>query len=149
MNGPQLIAVFKLARSFIACGLGCVFLYLSFQTGMPNTNNPIIISTGTEELLIRYVLRFINLEPKEAFFQISLVFFILSATRLIEAIGLWFDKNWASYLAIASGLIYATLATYSLNQKFSWVTVLVLILSLLISAYLTFRLIKKRHGAKQ
>ena len=148
MNGLKLIAIFKLARSFIACGLGCVFLYLSFQTGMPNTNNPIIISTGTEELLIRYVLRFINLEPKEAFFQISLVFFILSATRLIEAIGLWFDKNWASYLAIASGLIYATLATYSLNQKFSWITALVLILSLLVSAYLTVRLIKGKEGLK-
>jgi uncharacterized membrane protein (DUF2068 family) len=115
---------------------------------MPNTNTPIIISTGTEELLIRHILRFINLEPKEAFFQISLVFFILSATRLIEAIGLWFDKNWASYLAIASGLIYTTLAIYSLNQKFSWVTLLVLILSLLVSAYLTVRLIKAKEGLK-
>ena len=128
----------------MACGLGCVFLYLSFQISIPDTSLfPKFFVAGTDVMLIRQGLGFIHLEPKELFFQSSLVFFILCAMRLIEAIGLWFDQNWASYLTIASALIYVILATYLLNQKFSWFTLIAVMIALLISAYLIIRLIKK------
>ena len=56
--------------------------------------------------------------------------FLYAFFRLMEAYGLWFERNWAAWLAVVSGGIYLPIEIYKLAEKFTWIRVSVLVLNL-------------------
>jgi len=56
--------------------------------------------------------------------------FLYAFFRLLEAYGLWFERNWAAWLAVVSGGIYLPIEIYKLAEKFTWIRISVLVLNL-------------------
>jgi len=54
------------------------------------------------------------------------IIFLYAFLRLLEAYGLWFERNWAAWLAVVSCGIYLPIEIYKLVEKFTWIRVSVL-----------------------
>jgi uncharacterized membrane protein (DUF2068 family) len=72
-----------------------------------------------------------------------------TAIRWIEAYGLWLEKGWAEWLAVASGAIYIPAELYEIAEGANWLKVLLLIVNVCIVAYLSYVLWRTRHDRAQ
>lgn len=73
---------------------------------------------------------------------------LLYATiRLTEAYGLWKQKTWAEWLALAGGCIYLPFEVYEIYVKVTVVRVSALVFNLLIVLLMTRVLLQKRKNA--
>lgn len=72
---------------------------------------------------------------------------LYSTIRLVEAYGLWKQKTWAEWLALAGGCIYLPFEVYEIYAKVTWVRVSALIFNLLIVLLMTGVLLQKRKNA--
>ena len=69
---------------------------------------------------------------------------LYSLIRFAEAYGLWNDRLWAIWFAVASGALFLPLELFELSEKFTIVRSVILLLNILLVFYL-FRL--SRHRA--
>ena len=76
------------------------------------------------------------------FLSISAI--IYSLIRFAEAYGLWYDRLWALWFAIASGALFLPMEMYELTENFTVVRIVILLMNTLLVFYL-FRL--SRHKA--
>ncbi len=58
------------------------------------------------------------------------------AVRWIEAYGLWLEKRWAEWLAVASGGIYVPAELVEIVRGITWTKILLLTINVCIVAYL-------------
>ncbi len=72
---------------------------------------------------------------------------LYSTIRLVEAYGLWKQKTWAEWLALAGGCIYLPIEVYEIYAKVTWVRVSALVFNLLIVLLMTRVLLQKRRNA--
>jgi uncharacterized membrane protein (DUF2068 family) len=72
---------------------------------------------------------------------------LYSTIRLVEAYGLWKQKTWAEWLALAGGCIYLPFEVYEIYVKVTVVRVSALVFNLLIVLLMTFVLLQKRKNA--
>lgn len=72
---------------------------------------------------------------------------LYSTIRLVEAYGLWKQKTWAEWLALAGGCIYLPLEVYEIYVKVTVVRVSTLVFNLLIVLLMTRVLLQKRKNA--
>lgn len=71
---------------------------------------------------------------------------LYAAVRGVEAYGLWYERRWAEWFALASGGIYLPVELYELIHRVTWVRAVVLLTNLGIVAYMAYAL---RHSADQ
>jgi len=71
-----------------------------------------------------------------------------SAARLVEAYGLWRERTWAEWFAVASGGLYIPIEVYELWKHGTWATVSMLAVNALIVAYLGFLLWRGRDARR-
>jgi uncharacterized membrane protein (DUF2068 family) len=71
---------------------------------------------------------------------------LYAVVRLTEAYGLWNERRWAEWFALASSAIYVPVEVYELLHRFNWIKVAILGANLLIVAYMAYAL---RHSADQ
>jgi len=64
--------------------------------------------------------------------------FAYAGIRLVEAYGLWLQRRWAEWLAVASGSIYVPIEIYELFTGISWIKVLTLTINLSIVIYMGY-----------
>jgi uncharacterized membrane protein (DUF2068 family) len=76
--------------------------------------------------------------------QIAGVAFAYAAVRLIEAYGLWQQRRWAEWFAVASGGIYVPLELYELFHRASWIKAGTLMVNVCIMIYM-FYVLKKEY----
>lgn len=62
--------------------------------------------------------------------------FTYASVRFIEAYGLWRQKIWAKWFAVASGSIYVPIEIYELFFGISWLKISTLIINICIVAYM-------------
>jgi uncharacterized membrane protein (DUF2068 family) len=67
-----------------------------------------------------------------------------SLIRLGEAYGLWFDRQWAQWLGVASGGIYVPIELYELFHHASWVKLISLLANVGVVVFLVQRI--ARHS---
>jgi len=67
-----------------------------------------------------------------------------SALRFAEAYGLWRERVWAEWLALASGAIYLPFEVYELTRRFNLVRVSVLLVNLAVIVYMVFLRLEAR-----
>lgn len=142
IRGVQLIALLKLIRSIIAFVLAGIFYYISSNIDSIDFNNSFKFLFNNQDVILTLLLSYFQPQNSEVFFYIALVFLSLGSLRLFESIGLLLDKSWALYSSIVTGVVYISLTTYLLYEKFLIVTLIFLTLSTLITIYLLLRCIK-------
>ncbi len=72
-----------------------------------------------------------------------------TAIRWIEAYGLWLEKSWAEWLAVASSAIYIPAELYEIEERTSWLKMLLLAVNVCIVAYLGYVLWRARRDGTQ
>lgn len=65
--------------------------------------------------------------------------------RGIEAYGLWKERRWAEWFALAAGGLYVPVEIYELVHRVSWLKAAVLTTNLLIVAYMAYLLLHPRE----
>ena len=73
--------------------------------------------------------------------------FTYATIRIAEGIGLWFDKAWAEWLGVASGLIYVPFELYHLAHGVTTLKVVTFGLNILVVAILADALWRRRRRA--
>lgn len=69
-----------------------------------------------------------------------------AAFRFIEAWGLWRERRWATWLALASGAVYLPIELYEFIHTHHWAAAVVFAVNLLIVAVLVFRWRSRRDA---
>ncbi len=69
-----------------------------------------------------------------------------ASLRLIEAYGLWQERRWAEWLAVASGSIYVPIELYELFTGVSWIKIFTLSVNIGIVAYMGYVLKSRDNG---
>ena len=72
---------------------------------------------------------------------------LYSTLRFVEAYGLWKQKTWAEWLALAGGSIYLPFEVYEICARVTVVRVSALLFNLLIVLLMTRVLLQKRKNA--
>ncbi len=70
------------------------------------------------------------------------------AVRWIEAYGLWQEKRWAEWLAVASGGIYVPAELYEIVMGVTWTKILLLIVNVCIVVYLIYVLSRTKRNRR-
>jgi len=68
-----------------------------------------------------------------------------AAVRIAEGLGLWFDRMWAEWLGVASGLIYVPFEIYELARGVTPLKVVTFTLNVLVVAVLADALWRRRQ----
>ena len=63
-----------------------------------------------------------------------------AAARIIEAYGLWRERRWAEWFAVATGAIYLPIEVYELFHRVTWAKVSLLVVNIAIVAYMSYAL---------
>ena len=74
--------------------------------------------------------------------------FTYATIRIAEGVGLWYDKAWAEWLGVASGLIYVPFEIYHLLHGVTTLKVVTFALNLLVVAVLADALWRRRRRAE-
>ncbi|HEY8085535.1 MAG TPA: DUF2127 domain-containing protein [Methylophilaceae bacterium] len=80
--------------------------------------------------------------------QIASIAFAYAGIRLIEAYGLWHQRRWAEWFAIASGGVYVPLEVYELIHRASWIKAGTLVVNVGIVLYMFYVLKKEQQLQK-
>jgi uncharacterized membrane protein (DUF2068 family) len=74
---------------------------------------------------------------------------LYSLVRSVEAYGLWYERRWAEWFALASGSIYVPVEIYELFHHFTWLKIAVLATNLGIVAYMAYALMHAAELARE
>ena len=105
-KGLKIISLFKVIRGLGALSIS-FSLFLASQTGVSNIREFLELHQDFELIdnLIPLLPEWlINISQFQVLLIAALVL-MLSLIRLIEGVGIWFNKSWAEWLAIATGMI--------------------------------------------
>ncbi len=72
-----------------------------------------------------------------------------AAARIIEAYGLWRERRWAEWFAVATGGIYMPIELYELFHGVTWAKVSLLVVNTAIVAYMSYALWQTRQRDKK
>lgn len=76
---------------------------------------------------------------------LALFAFCYAAMRLVEAYGLWRERAWAEWFAVASGGLYVPIEIYELTRGVTWPKLLALMVNLGIVAVMAGALVLHRR----
>jgi len=74
---------------------------------------------------------------------------LYSAVRFVEAIGLWFQRQWAEWFGLLTGGIYIPVELFEIMHGITWPKVTVLIVNAGIVGYLADTLYRSRQDSKR
>lgn len=143
----RLVAVVEFAKGLLVLSLGLGLLAFLHRD----------IQDVAEELLLHLHLNpasripgvFLKLVERVA--NVDMWFLALGALtyatiRIAEGLGLWFDKAWAEWLGVASGLIYVPFEIYELARGVTTLKLVTFGLNILVVAILADALWRRRRG---
>ena len=142
----RFVAVFEFAKGLLVLFAGLGFLAFLHRD----------VQDVAEELLLHLHLNpssripGIFLQLVERVSNVDMWFLALGAltyatVRIAEGLGLWFDRVWAEWLGVASGLIYIPFEIYELSKGITPLKVVTLALNMLVVAVLADALWRRRR----
>lgn len=135
-QGLKAIALIKVLRGSIALTVGILLLKLQSVTALKASIHPELEDT-TLLLLIDYLEQV----DENILLFIGLITITFGLIRYAEAIGLWFEKRWAEWLALLTSLAYIPFELMGLATDFNFKVLIILIVNLVICVYL-FRILR-------
>ncbi len=73
---------------------------------------------------------------------------LYSAVRIVEAFGLWKQRQWAKWFALLTGGIYIPVELFAITRRVTWPKVAVFIVNLGIVVYMGYVLYRSRQSSK-
>jgi uncharacterized membrane protein (DUF2068 family) len=73
---------------------------------------------------------------------------VYAAIRLIEAVGLWRERDWAQWFAMLSACIYLPWEIYEILNHYRPIKAVVLIINIIVIVYLAYVLWQSRQESK-
>ena len=145
-NGLKIIAVVKLIR-----GVGALSLAASLFWGSQQDLSKISEKLANYESLT-VILKLADVTSiwlsrlsENNLLSLSILALLFSLMRFSEAVGIWFNQNWAEWLAVLTGVASAIFFTHRLMDSFEWTVTIFLIVNVLVILYLLHVLLKKRY----
>lgn len=74
---------------------------------------------------------------------------LYAVMRFAEAYGLWRERRWAGWFAVATGALYVPLEAFGLLRSITWIKVTTLLVNLGIVAFMTWTLWRSRGGVSE
>ena len=71
---------------------------------------------------------------------------LYALVRAIEAYGLWHERRWAEWFALASSAIYLPVEIYEMWHRFGWVKFSIFLTNIIVVLYMAYAL---KHSADQ
>ncbi|MGX2041544.1 DUF2127 domain-containing protein [Methylocaldum sp. MU1018] len=97
----------------------------------------------------RYPSIFIDLAGRlsdKRLWVLAVFAFLYAGLRFAEAYGLWRERHWAEWLALASGAVYVPIEFFELLAGVSWIKVLTFVANVTVVSYVGFALWQfRRH----
>ena len=142
-KGLKAVACLKALRGSMAFAFGASIISLPINktTFLWNDHPAVTELTTLFETRSNWITHFTD----EQIAALSLLAFALGILRWVEAAGIWYNKNWAEWLAVSTGAIYIPFEINQLFQNFSLLVLIILIVNLTVVAYLLFVLKLKRY----
>lgn len=135
-QGLKAIALFEGAKGIFVLLVGFELLHL-LGTDVQESSSQIVHHLGLDHGALAGVFRrVLNQVNDRSVLMMAVVALLYAALRLIEAVGLWFAKPWAEWLAILSGGLYVPVEMYKLIQHPTWIRVAITFGNLLLVFYL-------------
>lgn len=69
-----------------------------------------------------------------------------AGVRLVEAYGLWFERQWAEWFAALSGGVYVPFELFEIYERANWLSIGALLVNVVIVSVMVFSLLHGRHG---
>jgi uncharacterized membrane protein (DUF2068 family) len=73
------------------------------------------------------------------------VAFLDAIVRGVEAVGLWFDRNWAKWLGVVTAALYLPIEIYELFRHVNWLKIAAFVANIVIVVYLSNSLYASKH----
>jgi uncharacterized membrane protein (DUF2068 family) len=142
----RIVAIFELAKGLLVllAGLGLLaFVHRDIQDVAEELLlhlhlNP---SSRIPGIFLQLVERVSNVDM----WFLALGAFTYAAVRIAEGYGLWFDRVWAEWLGVASGLIYVPFEIYELTKGVTALKMATFSLNVLVVAVLADALWRRRR----
>lgn len=100
---------------------------------------------GRAAATMRTLAAYLQLDPEPggsgALRYVTTGVFLYAAIRLVEAVGLWYDRRWAAWLGTVSAAIYLPLEGIELIRRPSLLTISLIAVTLAVIVVLTRRLV--------
>jgi uncharacterized membrane protein (DUF2068 family) len=74
---------------------------------------------------------------------------LYSVVRMVEAYGLWNQRQWAEWFGLLTGGMYIPLELIEIMRGATWPKVAVFVINAAIVGYLAYILLRSRHGPKR
>lgn len=133
------VALFELAKGSLVLfvGLGLLdFVHENLQkVGMKILNQ---LGINPHDEYARFFLQILKGINERGVLFFSLMAFLYTAIRFVEAYGLWRQKEWAQWLGILSGGMYLPFEFYELATAYSGIKLLITIFNILVVLYLIY-----------
>ena len=141
----KIIGCLKVLRGSIAIAIGSSLfsVYLNFEI-FNWAEHPMLKSLATKDPLLQILFSWLASITGEQLLHIAILVGAMGILRWIEAVGIWFNRSWAEWLAVFSGLIYIPFEVNELIYRFNWMMVLILLINVLVVGYLAYVLNSKR-----
>jgi uncharacterized membrane protein (DUF2068 family) len=135
-QGLKAIAVIKVLRGSIAITIGVLLIKWQSIAAVKQTILPELKDSSLLQLI-----DYLEIDER-LLFLIGLIITTIGLIRYAEAIGLWFEKRWAEWLAFITSMIYIPFLSFSLYLEFRMYVMAALCINLLICIYL-YRIIRQ------
>jgi uncharacterized membrane protein (DUF2068 family) len=141
----KIIGCLKVLRGSIAIAIGSSLfsVYLNFEI-FNWAEHPMLKSLATKDPLLQILFSWLASITGEQLLHIAILGGAMGFLLWIEAVGIWFNRSWAEWLAVFSGLIYIPFEVNELIYRFNWMMVLILLINVLVVGYLAYVLNSKR-----
>lgn len=135
-QGLKAIAVIKVLRGSIAITIGVLLIKLQSIAAVKQTIFPEL-----KDSTLLQLIDYLEQVDENILLFIGLITITFGLIRYAEAIGLWFEKRWAEWLAFLTSLVYIPFELMSLATDFNLKVLIILMINLVICVYL-FRILR-------
>jgi uncharacterized membrane protein (DUF2068 family) len=141
MNGLQLLALFKFAKTtlLLATGFGALGL-LDPDAAAALLQWSTTVAPAGERRVLEHLLAHALSLPRERLELVAAAAFAYAALFATEGTGLWLGRRWAEYLTLVATLSLVPIELLELARRPGSGVVSALILNLAVAAYLWWRI---------
>lgn len=147
-RGMRVVALFEATKGLLVLLAGCGLLALLDRDAQAMAEE--LVSHFHLNPASRYPRIFLQLTTDLSngrLWMFASIAFMYATVRLVEAYGLWRQRRWAEWFAVASGSIYIPIEVYELLSGVSWIKTGTLTVNLMIVAYMAYALRQQRRKA--
>lgn len=146
-RGTRIVALFEAAKGLLVLLAGCGVLSLLHRDAQAVAEDVVLhFHLNPSSRYPHVFLQLMNDISNKQLWMLAAVAFAYAGVRLIEAYGLWRQRAWAEWFAVASGSIYIPMELYELLSGVSWIKAATLAVNLAIVGYMAYVLRQQRRN---